>query len=36
MAKVITTAEYQNDIYEEYLPVLIGPILERTEGITQE
>jgi peroxidase len=27
MAKAITTAEYQNIIYTEYLPVLIGPVL---------
>jgi peroxidase len=26
MAKAITTAEYQNIVYEEYLPVLIGPL----------
>ena len=25
MAKAITTAEYQNIIYKEYLPVLLGP-----------
>ncbi len=27
MAKAITTAEYQNIIYTEYLPALIGPML---------
>ena len=27
MAKAITTAEYQNIVYQEYLPLLIGPIL---------
>jgi peroxidase len=27
MAKEITTAEYQNIIYSEYLPALIGPLL---------
>jgi len=27
MAKAITTAEYQNIIYKEYLPALIGPVL---------
>jgi peroxidase len=27
MAKAITTAEYQNIIYAEYLPALIGPVL---------
>ena len=27
MAKAITTAEYQNIIYQEYLPALIGPVL---------
>jgi peroxidase len=27
MARAITTAEYQNIIYTEYLPVLIGPVL---------
>ena len=27
MAKAITTAEYQNIIYTEYLPALIGPVL---------
>ena len=28
MAKAITTAEYQNIVYKEYLPLLIGPALE--------
>jgi peroxidase len=32
MAKAITTAEYQNIIYEEYLPVLIGPVLDPYTG----
>jgi peroxidase len=32
MAKAITTAEYQNVIYEEYLPVLIGPVLGAYRG----
>jgi peroxidase len=32
MAKAITTAEYQNIIYKEYLPVLIGPALGRYKG----
>jgi peroxidase len=27
MAKAITTAEYQNNVYTEYLPLLIGPVL---------
>ena len=27
MARAITTAEYQNIVYSEYLPVLIGPVL---------
>jgi peroxidase len=27
MAKAITTAEYQNVVYQEYLPALIGPVL---------
>jgi peroxidase len=27
MAKAITTAEYQNIVYKEYLPLLIGPVL---------
>ena len=32
MAKAITTAEYQNIIYTEYLPLLIGPVLGRYNG----
>jgi peroxidase len=32
MAKAITTAEYQNIVYEEYLPLLIGPVLGRYHG----
>ena len=32
MAKAITTAEYQNIIYKEYLPVLIGPVLGPYRG----
>jgi peroxidase len=32
MAKAITTAEYQNIIYEEYLPLLIGPVLGPYRG----
>jgi peroxidase len=32
MAKAITTAEYQNIIYTEYLPVLIGPVLGPYRG----
>jgi peroxidase len=32
MAKAITTAEYQNIVYEEYLPVLIGPVLGEYKG----
>ncbi len=27
MAKAITTGEYQNIIYSEYLPILLGPVL---------
>jgi peroxidase len=27
MARALTTAEYQNIVYSEYLPVLIGPVL---------
>jgi peroxidase len=27
MAKAITTAEYQNIVYTEYLPLLLGPVL---------
>jgi peroxidase len=32
MAKAITTAEYQNIVYKEYLPVLIGPVLGDYHG----
>jgi peroxidase len=32
MAKAITTAEYQNIIYKEYLPALIGPVLRPYNG----
>jgi len=32
MAKAITTAEYQNIVYEEYLPLLIGPVLGPYHG----
>jgi peroxidase len=32
MAKAITTAEYQNIVYQEYLPILIGPILGPYRG----
>jgi peroxidase len=32
MARAITTAEYQNIIYTEYLPVLIGPVLGPYRG----
>ncbi len=32
MARAITTAEYQNIIYTEYLPVLIGPALGPYRG----
>jgi len=32
MAKAITTAEYQNIVYTEYLPALIGPILGPYNG----
>ena len=32
MAKAITTAEYENIIYTEYLPDLLGPILGGYEG----
>ena len=32
MAKAITTAEYQNIIYKEYLPVLIGRVLGSYSG----
>jgi peroxidase len=32
MAKAITTAEYQNIIYQEYLPLLLGPVLRPYRG----
>ena len=32
MAKAITTAEYQNIVYKEYLPSLIGPVLGPYHG----
>jgi len=32
LAKAITTAEYQNIVYEEYLPMLIGPVLGPYHG----
>jgi peroxidase len=32
MAKAITTAEYQNIVYTEFLPVLIGPVLGPYRG----
>jgi len=32
MAKAITTAEYQNIVYTEYLPALIGPVLGSYRG----
>jgi peroxidase len=32
MAKAITTAEYQNILYTEYLPLLIGPVLGAYRG----
>jgi len=32
MAKAITTAEYQNIIYQEYLPLLLGPALGPYRG----
>jgi heme peroxidase len=32
MAKAITTAEYQNIIYQEYLPLLLGPVLGPYRG----
>ncbi len=32
MAKAITTAEYQNIVYTEYLPLLIGPVLGSYRG----
>ena len=32
MAKAITTGEYQNIIYKEFLPILIGPVLGPYQG----
>jgi peroxidase len=32
MAKAITTAEYQNIVYTEYLPLVIGPVLGPYRG----
>jgi len=32
MAKAITTAEYQNIVYKEYLPVMLGPVLGGYKG----
>jgi peroxidase len=32
MAKAITTAEYQNIVYQEFLPLLIGPVLGPYRG----
>ena len=32
MARAITTAEYQNIIYKEYLPLLLGPVLGPYRG----
>jgi peroxidase len=32
MAKAINTAEYQNIVYKEFLPVLIGPVLGSYRG----
>jgi peroxidase len=32
MAKAITTAEYQNIVYQEYLPLLLGPVLGPYNG----
>ena len=32
MAKAITTAEYQNIVYTEYLPLLLGPVLGSYRG----
>ena len=32
MAKAITTGEYQNIVYQEYLPVLLGPVLGSYKG----
>jgi peroxidase len=32
MAKAITTAEYQNIVYQEYLPLLVGPVIGSYKG----
>jgi peroxidase len=32
MARAITTAEYQNIVYQEYMPMLIGPVLGAYAG----
>jgi peroxidase len=32
MAKAITTAEYQNIVYQEYLPLLVGPVVGSYRG----
>jgi peroxidase len=32
MAKAITTAEYQNIVYQEFLPLLLGPVLGPYRG----
>jgi peroxidase len=32
MAKAITTAEYQNIVYQEFVPTLIGPVLGQYTG----
>ena len=32
MAKAITTAEYQNIVYQEYLPLLVGPVVGSYKG----
>jgi peroxidase len=32
MAKAITTAEYQNIVYQEFVPALIGPVLGQYTG----
>ena len=32
MAKAITTGEYQNIVYKEFLPILIGPVLGPYQG----
>jgi len=32
MAKAITTAEYQNIVYQEFVPALIGPVLGQYPG----